>query len=249
MGLDREIVTGNTTYVRHEVYGIAGKYSDVLTLTFTFLKDPCIYDTQEQRKFSREDIREITAWLTSPNIPLLLEFEDYDDTWEPIDFYGNFTSVELYSVGEVYGLTVTFQCNAPWGYSKEKTYFASLTSSDDSTIFEIDNDSDDWESYVYPCFKITPNTLEETITIQNITDDLGTFSFTGYTNLVVNIDSQRLMVWDDAGVTNYSKLGWTTDTMDTIYWPRLIHGENKIKIMGNCDVTMKFRLPRKVGEV
>lgn len=249
LSMEREMVTGSITNARHEVYGLTGKYSDLLDLNFMLIRNPNIYTVPEVQKFTRDELREIIAWLSSPNTPLLLEFEDYDESQEPVDFYGNFTSITPFTFGNVYGLEVKFQCNASWGFSKEKTYSAELSSSDNYTIFEINNTSDDWESYVYPYFIITPLALEETITIQNITDDMGTFSFMGYTNLPVNIDCKRLMVWDDAGVVNYSSLGWTTDTMDTIYWPRLIHGVNKIKVTGNCKVEIKCRFPRKVGEL
>lgn len=245
LGMEREMIVGNTTHVRHESFGLTGKYSDMLELNIMLIKDPGIYTTPELQNFGRDELREITAWLTSPNIPLLLEFEDYDESQEPVDFFGNFISVTAFSSGEVFGLKATFRCSAPWGYTKEQVYSSTISESD--TIM-INNTSDDWESSVYPYITITPTAMGETnFTIENKTDG-GSFSFKGVRNVPITIDCRRLMVFDSLGLIDYTDLGWTTDTLDTLYWPRLIHGWNEICITGSCKAEIRCRYPRKVGE-
>lgn len=247
---DREMVMGNTNYLRNETFGISSKYSDVLSLEIMLIKDPQIYDCQHVQAFTRSELREITSWLTSPNIPMLLEFEDCEenDDGVPVDFFGNFTNVTSFTAGNLYGIKATFQCNAPWGYTKEQIYSSTISGSGNLTI---NNTSDDWESSVYP-YIILSDTQNETVVIENKTDN-GKFSLKTERNIDVYIDCRRLMVQkpieNGYDLVRFSDLGWTTDTLDTLYWPRLIHGRNELSITGNCRVVIKCRYPRKVGEL
>lgn len=247
LSMDREIITGNTTHVRNEAFGLSAKYSNMLSLELMLIKNPRLYTAPELLSFSRDELRNITAWLTSPTIPMLLDFTEYDESQDPVDFFGNFDSVNTFTYGNIYGIKATFLCNAPWGYTKELEYSSDISG---SGIINIDNTSDDWESAVYPLINIHP-TENGNITITNITENKS-FSFLAERNLDIMIDCRRLMVTkmvtDTIDIVSFRELGWTTDTLDTLYWPRLIHGENQIQITGNCTIKISCRFPRKVGE-
>lgn len=243
IGLEREIITGNTNHARYEAFGLSAKYSSMLEISFTVIKNPDYHISDVE--FTREEVREVTAWLTSPTIPMLLSFDDPDeDPVLPVDYFGNFTNVQSFTARGVYGLKLTFLCSSPWGYSREYVYSSIITESGNLTI---ENTSDDWNVPVYPYITIVPAEHGQ-ITIENITDN-GSFSFNCERNVTTYIDCRRLMVSDDTNLISFRDLGWTTNTLDTLYWPRLIHGTNKFKITGNCTIEMKCRFPRKVGEV
>ena len=108
MGLTREILKGEITSRRPVSNWYNTKYSDVLTFEVTITKP-------ENRAFSREEIRDINAWLTGPRTPTLLFFED--EAFDPINYYGVFTDVtNVYGSG-ILMLTYTFTADSPYGWS------------------------------------------------------------------------------------------------------------------------------------
>lgn len=113
MGLTREILKGEITSRRPVSNWYNTKYSDVLTFEVTITKP-------ENRAFSREEVRDINAWLTGPRTPTLLFFED--EAFDPINYYGVFTDVtNVYGSG-VLMLTYTFTADSPYGWSNEREF-------------------------------------------------------------------------------------------------------------------------------
>lgn len=258
MGLKREIIKGEITSNRSVANWYNAKYSDTLSFEITITKP-------EDRAFSREEVRDINAWLTGPRTPTLLFFED--EAFDPINYYGIFTDVtDTYGSGIIM-LTYTFTADSPYGWSNEREFKCTSSSASSTTKFEIINDTDELTDFVYPLFEIksTPGTK---ITIENtseISADLKScvFSFTFPTKLdstlPIYIDSKRHRFYykNNLGskvILSLSDLGFTMDQLDNfdsgslaMYWIRLIPGTNILNVTGKCDITTTFRCPRKVG--
>lgn len=258
MGLKREIIKGEITSNRSVANWYNAKYSDTLSFEITITKP-------EDRAFSREEVRDINAWLTGPRTPTLLFFED--EAFDPINYYGIFTDVtDTYGSGIIM-LTYTFTADSPYGWSNEREFKCTSSSASSTTKFEIINDTDELTDFVYPLFEIksTPGTK---ITIENtseISADLKScvFSFTFPTKLdstlPIYIDSKRHRFYykNNLGskvILSLSDLGFTTDQLDNfgsgllaMYWIRLIPGTNILNVTGKCDIATTFRCPRKVG--
>lgn len=258
MGLKREVIKGEITSNRPVANWYNAKYSDTLSFEITITKP-------EDRAFSREEVRDINAWLTGPRTPTLLFFED--EAFDPINYYGIFTDVtDTYGNGIIM-LTYTFTADSPYGWSNEREFKCTSSSASSTTKFEIINDTDEFTDFVYPLFEIksTPGTK---ITIENtseISADLKScvFSFTFPTKLdstlPIYIDSKRHRFYykNNLGskiILSLSDLGFTTDQLDNfdsgslaMYWIRLIPGTNILNVTGKCDIATTFRCPRKVG--
>ena len=240
MGLKREVIKGEITSNRPVANWYNAKYSDTLSFEITITKP-------EDRAFSREEVRDINAWLTGPRTPTLLFFED--EAFDPINYYGIFTDVtDTYGNGIIM-LTYTFTADSPYGWSNEREFKCTSSSASSTTKFEIINDTDEFTDFVYPLFEIksTPGTK---ITIENtseISADLKScvFSFTFPTKLdstlPIYIDSKRHRFYykNNLGskiILSLSDLGFTTDQLDNfdsgslaMYWIRLIPGTNSIR--------------------
>lgn len=248
MGLQREIIKGNITSNRPVANHYNVKYSDVLAFEITFLK-------RNKERFNRTDIREINAWLTSPKHPCLLHILDFDDMVdEYVDYFGCFTEVSSSYASGVITLTYIFTCNAPYGWSKEYTYDYTCK---DSTSFICYNSSDELQEFIYPFITVTA-TAKSSIVITNETE-IEDFKLTFPNNdLPLYIDSKNHKIYQIIGskevLVTLSDLGWDADTLSSvsdgskaIYWFRLVPGQNKISVTGNCNISLSYRVPRKVG--
>lgn len=77
--------------------------------------------------------------------------------------------------------------------------------------------------------------------------DNGFMYMTVYKDLPVYMDCQKLTLNDELGrMLTYEKLG--ISEVDSIYWPKLIHGDNSILFFGNCLFEITHTETRKVGD-
>lgn len=75
----RTIEKGSMNKYRHIINTWGVNYDNVLSFSIVLMKDPCKYTSQKDLRFSREDIRQISAWLCSPISPRLFHMYDYED--------------------------------------------------------------------------------------------------------------------------------------------------------------------------
>ena len=77
LNLARDVTmsTINRYRTRLNVYGV--KYANPLQFTIELMKDPCVAKSEDDMRFSRDDIRKISAWLTSPITPRLFHMYDF----------------------------------------------------------------------------------------------------------------------------------------------------------------------------
>lgn len=151
-GLERTVDKGdrNKSRERSNVLGVL--YTEDLLFTITIIKDICTYPTPEQQIISESDLRNIACWLTSPLEPLWLETIS-DGTINDIRYCGIFTNIEPVLVGNLYGLTLSFQCVSPFGYTHDIQNVFYLNGKQTLTI---KNNSDAFYEYAYPTISIQP---------------------------------------------------------------------------------------------
>ena len=157
LGLSREMEMGSTNTYRIEANYYGDKWSDVLQFEIHLIKDPCLYTSQEDMKFSKEEIRQIARWLTSPRYPQWVKFEyDEEDDNKVKNYKVWFNNIEAWTVGGVvYGLRLFVSCTTPFGYTDEIS--SSYVNNGGYRNVTINNDSDELESYCYPKITINPN--------------------------------------------------------------------------------------------
>lgn len=239
MGLGRSIIKGDMNKYRSQIHHLGTKYSNVLSFDFTIIKNPCDQNNQTDMLFSRDEIRKLNAWLTGPEMPKLLHFNDSD---EYIAYFGIITDVKNDALGDkIYALTYTVTCDSPFGYSDLINTTINCPS---STTTTITNSSDDINHPIYPVITITPN-VTGSIVITNNTDDGSSITISAKKGLKITINCQLQMFYDDIGLLDLDDIGLSDES--DIYIPRLLYGDNSITIDGNCSVTFTYRYPKKVG--
>ena len=287
LNLKRNTSISEMNRYRHRVnmYGI--NYDSVLGFTIQLMKDPCVDGIQRDQsefRFTRQEVRQIAAWLTSPISPRLFHMYDYpktktvestvdeeieaqydeetgdliegtgitvqrtvytevDDSEAEYDYMGVFTDVTP-TDNYFNCLECTFECNTPYALSPLQSF--TITDGEGT----IPNPSDEYEDYVYPLITITPTSSElGAYDIRLINESDGNRSIT-LKNMkpadTVTMDCQKLTVTNISGsLMSFEDLN--IDVVDYIYWFRLVHGNNDIKIVGDAAVTFTFRYPVKVG--
>ena len=250
-GLNREIVVGNINTIRNKPNHYGVKYTNTLPLKYLIMKDPCTNNSQGKLTIKENELREIQRWLTSPKTPKCFTLNKDDNNVR--EYYGVFTEVEPYEYGDLYGITVTFTCNAPYGFDKNI-----VTTSCETTIdLAIDNPTDELCEYIYPIIKITPNQCT-TFSIQNKSDNnnIMTFNFDSiYNEIEIDCDNQRIIA--DGILLNLDEVGWSvyeiTDYNNVnsgifnLYWLRFVPNVNELTISGNGDFIIEYKTPVKVG--
>lgn len=245
LNLKRSTTTSSINRYRKKVnlYGI--NYDSVLSFSIQLMKDPCKYTNNDELKFSRQEVREIAAWLTSPLSPRLFHMTDYetDNPQEEYDYFGVFTNVEA-GDNNIFTLNCTFECNTPYALSVKQSVLI------DSGEGTVKNPSDDYEDYVYPQIIITPTAgvMEPySITITNVTDSENSITLNNMNpEDIVTMDCQKLVIYNESGsLISFDDID--IDVLDYIYWPRLLHGDNEITVDGDATVEFVYRYPVKVG--
>lgn len=248
MGLSKEILRGETTLNRNVANHFGTRYESPLSFEFTIAK-------KDFGTFTRKEIADINAWLTSPKIPTLLHFVDCDEGEEYVDYFGCFLSSTNFNTSGIVMLTYTFECNAPYGWSKERVVTHQSTAVE--STFTCNNDSDEYEEFIYPKIKIE-STAGTSITIRNRTE-YEQFTMTYPANdLPVYIDTRNHRIYQIIGgeeaLVNLDNIGWDVsevsslgDAVEGIYWLRLVHGQNDLVCTGDFTITLTYRVPRKVG--
>lgn len=244
LNIDRAVEKSSMNKYRHKVNTYGVNYSDVLSFTIQLIKDPCKYSDQESLRFTRAEIREIAAWLTSPITPRLFHMFNYpDNTDMEYDYFGMFINIEAQDNG-VYSINCTFECNTPYALSSEQ----SIVITGGQGV--VTNPSDEYEDYVYPTVIITPTSTElNPYSIRLINESDGNRSITlnkmkrGDT---VIMDCQKMTIKNSSGsLFDFEDLN--IDVVEYIYWFRLLHGDNSIRVVGDATVEFVFRYPVKVG--
>ena len=147
------------------------KYNEVLSPTFTFLK-------QDFSDFDEVENRKILSWLTASDKPNWIDVYKDDSNVVSYRLFGHFTETEVYKLGNgrVVGYVATFESSAPYAYSRQLVYpevHATMTE-----VSNNDENNDYLDVYGTKSITITCNTDEynkpiyPTVTIKFLGEDI-----------------------------------------------------------------------------
>lgn len=242
--VSRSPIATDQSAKRPEKIFYGAEYEDTLAINLFVCKNPDIYTTQAERRFTDKDIRDVRNWLESPKHPkqLVIEDDTQDGEDEILCYFGIFTETTPFIVNtECYGLYLTFQCNSPYGYSipmKKNITVGAATIKTCSIVCS----SDDREGYIYPTVKVYLNTSlsdKGKLKIQNENDSSQEMELNLPNESYILIDTKKRQVFNpDGKLIDLATLGWDTaeifdySSIDTgsfkLYWLRLKYGVNKL---------------------
>lgn len=156
LSLGRTIDKGETNRYRSEPNFYGFTWDSPLSFEMHIIKNPCFYNTQSEMAFTKEEIREITRWLSSNHLPQWLEIETEKDVKDDVRYKGYFKDVQTFTVGgQVMGLRLVFECTTSFGHSYD--IINSFSSTTTAKTVSITNNSDELEDYCYPTIEIIPS--------------------------------------------------------------------------------------------
>ena len=219
---------------RNKVQSHSRAYGEVLTFSISVTKDNDTYFTPTEK-------RNVVSWLTSPRTYREMVITDCgSETYHDGIVYNcictGWSDVRP-SPRQHYGLTFSFECDAPYGFTTTKTQ-SFMTSS--STTLSLQVDNDDLEDKIQPSLEILPRATARIRIINNSIQGAQEFYVQANNNDRLYIDTERGIITDYANTFHYAN-------GTNLLWPTLINGRNNIVITGNCTGTLTWREPRKVG--
>lgn len=137
---------------RGKKFGLIGtQYDECIQTKFDICKDPEIYD---DLRITYDEYRDLVRWLNRNEylkFQILFDPCDIPET-EPCYYEASF-NVEKVKIGEVlYGLELTMETNAPFGYGEEYVYSHEITVANSSFVLK---DVSDEIGCIYPSMTIT----------------------------------------------------------------------------------------------
>lgn len=244
MGLERNILKGEINKFRPVANHMGTKYADVLIFNVSLMKNPC---NDGEPYLSQDDIDDINAWLTSPDYPTLFHMYHNNSTSHLYDYYGLFTDVQAQIVGDrIIGLTYTFTTNAPYAWTDLIVQEFNCDQEENNISLSVKNS--DRYGYIYPIIKIHPigeyTGTRTDITITNLTDGNQSISLS-VPKTYITLDCNKSRIYDEYSLVTFENLGLSD--IDYIYWPKLKNGQNQFTVKGQCELSIQYREPRKVG--
>lgn len=244
-GLERETLHTDRTISRNRIKYYGSKYVNGISFTFSIAK-------KSVPEFTEEESIMINEWLTQNSVPTLLHFNSSKNIY--VNYYAICTNIEDKVINGRNAKTLTFETDSPFVYSdllRKKI----MVSGQQNTCFL----NPSCEPYYYPKIRIIPDS--SVITIENERDlNSVTLDLSDYTDGIL-IDCENCRVLDtDGKPVMLDAIGWNgsdytshisannTDTQ-SIYFPRLLQGENPFIITGNCTIEFMFEFPRKAGSI
>lgn len=243
-GLNREIIKGSTTSVRHTANHLGSKFTNVITFTKALVKS-------DETAFTRDELSSIAGWLTSPGYPKPLKVT-YDNG-DTVYYNGLFTGLQYKTAGcGVIGIIFTFTNNSPFCCIEEtKTY--QLT---ENGSIEFECHTDCHEDYCFPVVALKYNGTENTHAVITFTnDDISnsrhSVSYKCLSSLEYMIENEKRMISSAISDSlNYNEIGWNSDS--DIGWLRLSSGANTFDISSTAypvTITITNKTPKKLGEL
>lgn len=169
------------------------KYNEVFSPTFTFVKN-------DFSEFTQQEQRKILTWLTSKSTASFLTVY-YDDSdvisWDAL---GGWIDIQPYKIANkrTVGFVATFEAVTPWALSPRKTITQDVSDTEHA-IIEIDIQTDEPQSPVYPRITIQQDNITSVVNIDHRMTDADVW----VENTVYYCDSYKEYYWvDDKGKHN-----------------------------------------------
>jgi len=194
LALQRELTKGETNPCRQRANLITASFSGTLEIEFHLIKMG--YDSRSiaDLTLSKNEVREVTRWLSSSSRPTLLQISEADAEEDQF-FCGIFTNIETYTAGgKTLGLILTFTNDSPFAYSDIITDTFSVQGHIKKII---ENNSDLLEDYCYPVIRIAPKAagdfylcnLNDTAILAEGKFSLGQDADTAFENFIHQIET------------------------------------------------------------
>lgn len=128
-------------------------YDECVTCTFDICKDPEKYEMVE-RQISNDEYRDLMRWLNRREFLRFQVFDEDDKERDTCYFNVSFNIEKVKIAEKLYGLRLTLESDAPFGYGQELTTNWNFS---DVSVSKILSDMSDEVGYVYPDMVITVN--------------------------------------------------------------------------------------------
>lgn len=168
---DMDIVSSGSTIVFNKVPKRHGKkhsrthtyYDECIQSTFQICKNP---DTHNNLIITNDEYRDLVRWLNRHEF-LPMQFLDEDILEDETCIYKASFNIEKININKnLYGLELTMETDAPFGYALDKKITLNIT--DTSKKYSVIDMSDEI-GFVYPSLTITCNSSGN-LSIKNITE-------------------------------------------------------------------------------
>ena len=193
------------------------------------------YEANEQEPIDRYELQTIASWLTDRREYGWLSIDQPD--MEGIRYRCIITDLETIEFsGNKWAFQCTVHCDSPYGYMLPKKYSYVSNGSSDVTIRSRSSMN---EPYL-PTLKITVDS-GSSFSIVNESDNNRTFTLDNLPSGcgTITVDGERGILSCDSGVNLYNCTNFK--------WPRLVRGNNKLKLTGHGTVEFTCQYPVNVG--
>lgn len=226
---DVELLT-EEVYKKSRTYLLGVKHSSPLEFDITFTSE---------RELSSVDLTLIQKWLFGHSMYKKLQIVQAD--MDNVYFNCFLKNPTVYKVGnKIQGINATVLCDAPWGWTFEKTLSNDYVIANVNDVIVFNNTSDD-NDYLYPEIEFTMNSTGGDLTIENQNDDNRQFVFTGLSaDEVMTIDNDRNIISSSTGLRRLSTFNKK--------WFRFAPELNTLAVSGNIsNLTFTYQLARKLS--
>lgn len=207
------------------------KYKSVATPSVTFVE----VDGSDIGPYK---VRNTLRWLTGSRSNAWMDVCDKDGD-VVCSYLGRFTNVQLQKMdARVIGIIAQFTSVSPWAYSKAQDPV--VINVNGETEFAIDNQSDDFYSYVYPKVTFENSSNGASLLIKNTTLNNETVFKNLQQGEKVTIDNNFVVY------SNNDKRIFNDDF--NFVFPMLSAGTNQFCADGLGRLTIEFRYPMKVTD-
>ncbi len=226
-------------YIGHSAVPIhlGAKYTSKLKPIMTIIKDTSMNTSQY---FNSHECREVLRQLTGFKGYKTLQILPYDYD-ELLYFNVRTVNVSYNKIdNQVVAISLEMECDSPYAWSEEFNYTYNVSATQSLIIF---NNSDELYDYVYPVMSIKTTNDISNFKITNIEDnDWETQINSISSNEIITIDSKNEII--TSSITDRL----ISQDFNT-HFIRLKSGKNEFNFSHNAEITLKFRVPRKVGFV
>lgn len=244
-----------------------GSYHNVSMYRYTERFEPTVsFLKKDFSDFTREQVREVLAWLTSASTPSYADF--YDDIYSEAPVFcalGGWTDIQIRKIsnGRVVGIIAKFSCVHPWALSPINTYRKIITGSTTANPvqFEI-NCENDTTSFIYPRITVKHNGTSVKITntiirpktdlLTGVTANKTQVFTTAVRNSIVGetvtIDGANKQIYSSRTTRTFGDDFSSDGINDKWNWLPLVEGKNIIQVVGDCELEFMWRSVIKCGE-
>lgn len=258
--LAREIIQTNLSTHSNTIKILSTKYTDTLQFQICIIKDVCMFKKQFERVLHRTEQHELTKWLTGTTTPTLFQPFDYPYKFEEaIEYFCVVTDITPFLVGkEIYGMYVTFKCNAPYGYTPLSTENYDLsTNFVDNLLFYCDSGE---LTQLYLPQEVRLHTGNNVYTVINNTtvgkqlkiktDANSDYIISPHRKAIYKVDNsgnKKLLTLHDVGIELNTNIFNINSIGSPIYWLGFADGDNLLETTNISHLEIDYRFPRKVG--